>query len=109
MTPESTFAHTRGENSVTEEHRGRRPLRVFAFRAVAPLLFLVGALALHACSYLEALGHPRGQADDRAQLGATDALSVLPKEVPHYVCEEPLLLTCEKGGGLTYYCHCVLY
>jgi len=94
---------------VSKKNRRRVSCDRRAVRVIGANLVLLGLVILPACSYLETLEQPTGKGDGRARLGATDALLLLPKEVPHYACKEPLILTCEKGGGLKYYCHCVLY
>ena len=94
---------------MSKKNRRRVSFGRSTVRAIGSNLLLLALLILPACSYLETLEHRTGNGDGRPQLGSTEALLLLPKEVPHYTCKEPLVLTCEKGGGTKYYCHCVLY
>lgn len=68
----------------------------------------VGLLCLGGCSYLEAVHASTPAPDTRVRLGRQDAVSLTARELPNYTCDPSYLLTCERGGSVTYECTCVL-
>lgn len=68
----------------------------------------ISLLGLGGCSYLGALQASMPTPDSRVQLGWQDAVSLTARQLPNYTCAANYLLTCERGGSVTYECTCVL-
>jgi hypothetical protein len=83
-----------------------RRSRLYKHRITSGLV--AGLLCLGGCSDLQTrLSRPRTP-DPRVRLGWQDAVSLTGRELQNYTCPSSYVLTCERGGAITYECRCAL-
>lgn len=68
----------------------------------------IGLLGLGGCSYLGTQRMRTPTPDARVRLGRHDAVSLTSLELLNYTCATNYVLTCERGGSITYECTCAL-
>ena len=76
---------------------------------IAASISLFGAAsALSGCAYIDATLQRSAPPDTRVKLGWQDRVLVDSRDAADFTCHSHYLLTCDRGGGITLSCTCVL-
>jgi hypothetical protein len=74
---------------------------------VVSVSFLAVLNALAGCAYIDAQLQRRAPPDTRIKLGWQDRVHLYSQQLADYTCESRYMLTCDRGGSISYSCTCV--
>ena len=87
--------------------RQRKHPRALAATVVS-VSFVAVLNALVGCAYIDAQLQRRAPPDTRIKLGWQDRVHLYSQQLADYTCESRYMLTCDRGGSISYSCTCVL-
>ena len=86
----------------------RHPVPRLLAAVVVSMSFAGISSALSGCAYIDTMLERRALPDTRVKLGWQDRVLVDSRDAADYTCHSHYLLTCDRGGGITLSCTCVL-